>query len=59
MLVRTYSIHPADIVEAIQNSEAGQLYIARSLSGYTYGQPYPTSFNDCLDIVQEQLLFKS
>ncbi len=56
MIIRTYTVQKMKLIDEACSSEIGQNFIVRSVLDKTERDEFlPTGFNDCWDIVKEQI----
>lgn len=56
MLIKSFTILKNDLINEASESEEGQDWMVRAILGATKKDEFmPTGFNDCWDIVKEQV----
>lgn len=56
MLVKTFTIFKADLLDEASHTDEGQNFIVRAVLGRTEEYEFlPTGFNDCWDLVLDQI----
>lgn len=60
MIVKTYSTRKEDLVSEANQTDDGQAFIVRAILGQIDDNEFiPTGFNDCYDLVNEQMKRKA